>query len=76
MGEQSSLHVAGRYTKVNGDINAQGLAGLADDGRTAVRYQYHEVRVPGTNIRTTRFCGPAFELAVSTIGWSPESKRD
>ena len=43
LGEQSSLHVAGRYTKIDGDINAQGLAGLAKDGRTALRYQYHEV---------------------------------
>lgn len=43
LGKQSSLHVAGRYTKIDGDINAQGLAALAEDGRTAVRYQYHEV---------------------------------
>ena len=32
-----------RYTKIDGDINAQGLAGLAEDGHTAFRYQYHEV---------------------------------
>jgi iron complex outermembrane receptor protein len=40
---QSSLHVAGRYTKIDGDINGQGLASLAADGRTANRFQYHEV---------------------------------
>ena len=43
LGEQSSLHVAGRYTKIDGDINGQGLAALAADGRTALRFQYHEV---------------------------------
>src|SRR6187200_1086089 len=35
LGEQTSLHVAGRYTKIDGGINAQGLAALAADGRTA-----------------------------------------
>ena len=43
LGERSSLHVAGRYTKVDGAIDAQGLAGLAADGRTAIRYQHHQV---------------------------------
>ena len=55
LGEQSSLHVAGRYTKIDGDINAQGLAGLAADGRTAIRFQYHEVDnvegVPDRHVR-------------------------
>ena len=41
--ERSSLHVAGRYTKIDGDIDGQGLAALAPDGRTAIRFQYHEV---------------------------------
>ena len=43
LGEQSSLHVAGRYTRIDGEINAQGLSSLAADGRTANRFQYHEV---------------------------------
>jgi iron complex outermembrane recepter protein len=43
LGGQSSLHVAGRYTKIDGEINGQGLAALAPDGRTAIRFQYHEV---------------------------------
>jgi iron complex outermembrane receptor protein len=43
LGERSSLHVAGRYTRIDGEINAQGLTSLAPDGRTANRFQYHEV---------------------------------
>jgi iron complex outermembrane recepter protein len=43
LGDGSSLHVAGRYTKIDGDIHGQGLAGLAADGRTANRFQYHEI---------------------------------
>jgi iron complex outermembrane recepter protein len=43
LGKQSSLHVAGRYTKIDGDIDGQGLAALAPDGRTALRFQYHEI---------------------------------
>ena len=43
LGRQTSLHVAGRYTKIDGDIDAQGLIGLAADGRTANRFQYHEI---------------------------------
>jgi len=43
LAERSSLHVAGRYTRIAGDINGQGLASLAPDGRTANRFQYHEV---------------------------------
>ena len=43
LGRQTSLHVAGRYTKIDGDINGQGLIGLAADGRTANRFQYHEI---------------------------------
>jgi iron complex outermembrane receptor protein len=41
--DRSSLHVAGRYTKIDGDINGQGLVSLAADGRTANRFQYHEI---------------------------------
>ena len=55
LGERSSLHLAGRYTKVEGDIDAQGLAGLAADGRTALRFQYNEVStlegVPDRHVR-------------------------
>ena len=43
LGERSSLHVAGRYTKIDGAIDAQGLLGLAPDGRTAMRFQHHQV---------------------------------
>jgi iron complex outermembrane receptor protein len=43
LGRRSSLHVAGRYTKIDGDIDGQGLAALAPDGRTVIRYQYHEI---------------------------------
>ena len=43
LGPQTSLHVAGRYTKIDGDINGQALIGLAADGRTANRFQYHEI---------------------------------
>ena len=43
LAEQSSLHVAGRYTRIDGEINGQGLSSLAPDGRTANRFQYHEV---------------------------------
>ena len=43
LGSRTSLHAAGRYTKIDGDIEGQGLAALAPDGRTAFRYQYHEI---------------------------------
>jgi iron complex outermembrane receptor protein len=43
LGQRSSVHVAGRYTRIKGDINGQGLLGVAPDGRAARRFQYHEV---------------------------------
>jgi iron complex outermembrane receptor protein len=43
LGKATSLHIAGRYTKIDGDINGQGLAALAEDGRTVLRFQYHEI---------------------------------
>jgi iron complex outermembrane receptor protein len=43
LGGRSSVHVAGRYTTIDGDINGQGLAALDADGRTAARFQYHEL---------------------------------
>lgn len=61
LGRESSLHVAARYTTIDGDINGQGLAGLAADGRSALRFQYHEVSTwreyqsdsfAATNLRT------------------------
>lgn len=42
LGATSSLHVAARYTRIDGDIEGQGLVGLAADGRTALRFQYDE----------------------------------
>lgn len=43
LGQRSSVHVAGRYTRIEGDINGQGLLGIAPDGLTVRRFQYHEV---------------------------------
>ena len=39
---RASLHVAGRYTAIDGKIDGQGLVGLAADGRTALRFHYDE----------------------------------
>jgi iron complex outermembrane receptor protein len=39
---QTSLHSAVRYTKMNGNIDGQGLIGLLPDGRTLARYDYVE----------------------------------
>lgn len=38
-----SLHVAGRYTKIDGDIDVQALVGRSTDGATLDRFQYREV---------------------------------
>jgi iron complex outermembrane receptor protein len=43
LGERTSLHVAGRYTKIDGDLNVQALAALDGDGRSAARFQYREL---------------------------------
>jgi iron complex outermembrane receptor protein len=43
LNERSSLYVSGRYTRIGGDIDIQGLAGLAADGRTLNRYAYREI---------------------------------
>jgi iron complex outermembrane receptor protein len=43
LSRKTTLHAAARYTKIDGDINAQALAALAPDNRTAIRFQYHEV---------------------------------
>lgn len=63
LGHESSLHVAGRYTKIDGDINLEALSALALDGRTALRFKYHEISTwheyqsdtfAATNVRTGR----------------------
>lgn len=43
LGAQSSLHVSGRYTRIDGDLDVQALIGLAPDGHTALRYHYREI---------------------------------
>jgi iron complex outermembrane receptor protein len=45
LGRQSSLHVSARYTRIDGDLDIQGLAGLSADGLTAIRYHYREISV-------------------------------
>jgi iron complex outermembrane receptor protein len=42
VGRRSSLHIAGRYTRINGDINVQSLGAIAADRRTVGRFQYRE----------------------------------
>ncbi len=42
---RASLHVAGRYTRIDGDIDVQALAALLPDGQTAARYLYREKSV-------------------------------
>ena len=43
LGPRTSLHVAGRYTRIDGDIDLQALAGVSPDGNTALRYHYREI---------------------------------
>lgn len=43
LGRQTSLHVAGRYTRIDGDIDVQALIGVSADGNTASRYHYREI---------------------------------
>ena len=42
LGNRSSLHVAGRYTQIDGDINVQSLGALSADQRSVARFQYRE----------------------------------
>jgi iron complex outermembrane receptor protein len=42
LGARTSLHVAGRYTKIVGDLDVQALLGLSSDGHTAQRFLYVE----------------------------------
>jgi iron complex outermembrane recepter protein len=43
--DEVTLHAAARYTRIEGDIDIQGLLGLAPDGRTARRFYYRELSV-------------------------------
>jgi len=45
LGRNASLHAAARYTRIDGDLDIQGLLGLAPDGRTLNRYLYREISV-------------------------------
>ena len=45
LGPRTSLHVAGRYTRIDGDIDLQALAGVSPDGNTALRYHYREISI-------------------------------
>jgi iron complex outermembrane receptor protein len=45
LGRNASLHVAARYTRIDGDIDVQALLGLAPDGHTLNRYHYREISV-------------------------------
>lgn len=45
LGDAASLHVAARYTRIDGDIDVQALLGLAPDGHTLNRYHYREISV-------------------------------
>lgn len=42
LGARTSLHVAGRYTKIVGNLDLQALLALSNDGRTAQRFLYVE----------------------------------
>jgi iron complex outermembrane recepter protein len=43
LGHRSSVHTSARYTRIGGDIDVQGLAGLASDGHTLNRFAYREI---------------------------------
>jgi iron complex outermembrane receptor protein len=43
LAQNTSLHVATRYTRIDGDIDVQALIGLTADGATALRYHYREI---------------------------------
>lgn len=42
LSESASLHVAGRYTRIDGDLDVHGLIGLAAGGNAANRFLYGE----------------------------------
>jgi iron complex outermembrane receptor protein len=60
LGSRSSLHIAGRYTKIDGDINVQSLGALDADQRNVARFQYrerstwHELQTDSFAATTTR----------------------
>lgn len=43
LGADSSLHVAARYTRIDGDIDVQAPIGLTADGTAVLRYHYREI---------------------------------
>jgi len=43
LNRRTSLHVSGRYTRIDGDIDIQVLSGLAQDTHTLNRYAYREI---------------------------------
>ena len=43
LGRTASLHVAGRYTKIDGEIDAQILSGLSVDGQHLDRFHIREI---------------------------------
>jgi outer membrane receptor protein involved in Fe transport len=43
LGSNSSLHVAGRFTKIDGDIDVQALLAASADGQRLDRFQYREI---------------------------------
>jgi iron complex outermembrane receptor protein len=40
---RSSLHVAGRYTRIEGDLDGQAVFGVSPDGGSALRFDYREI---------------------------------
>lgn len=43
LGRETSLHVAARYTRIDGDIDIQAPIGLTADGSAVLRYHYREI---------------------------------
>jgi iron complex outermembrane receptor protein len=43
LGRDISLHVAARYTRIDGDIDVQAPIGLNADGSAVLRYHYREI---------------------------------
>jgi iron complex outermembrane receptor protein len=43
LGRDTSLHVAVRYTRIDGDIDVQAPIGLTADGSAVLRYHYREI---------------------------------
>jgi len=41
--DRTSFHAAGRFTRIDGDLDVEALLSLAPDQRTATRYHYREI---------------------------------